>query len=141
MFIIPDQKLKEMLTQEDLLSAETFDKLVIESKRMGQNLNDVLVSQGFITNDYLYVLISRYLGVELAGIAKRTLDEKVLKLLSEEVARKKRTIAFAEEPDGSIDVAMEDPSNLETIEFLKKYFKKPINPYLATPDDLNRGFI
>ena len=141
MFIIPDQKLKEMLTQEDLLSAEAFDKLVIESKRMGQNLNDVLVSQGFITNDYLYVLISRYLGVELAGIAKRTLDEKVLKLLSEEVARKKRTIAFAEEPDGSIDVAMEDPSNLETIEFLKKYFKKPINPYLATPDDLNRGFI
>ena len=42
--------------------------------------------------------------------------------------------------DGTYDVAMVNPSDLETIEFLTARLKARVKPFLATEDDLNQGF-
>ncbi len=140
MLQIPTQKLKEILTKEGLIDAQIFDNLMIDSKRMGQNIADLLISQGFINADYFYNIVARYLGVGRINLGSQSIEEGILRALSEELARQKRVIVFAKEPDGTIDVAMEDPSDLETIEFLKKNLKANIKPFLTSPDDLNRGF-
>ncbi len=140
MLQIPNQKLKEILVKEDLISAENFDKLAIESKRMGQNMADVLVSQGIIKPDYFYTLVAKYVGVELVNLGGQAIEEKTLRKLSEDLARQKRALIFKEDSDGTLNVAMEDPSDLATIEFLEKNLKAKIRPFLATSDDLNRGF-
>ncbi len=140
MLQIPPQKLKEILTKEGLIDAQVFDNLMIDSKRMGQNIADLLISQSFITADYFYNIVARYLGVGRINLGNQSIEEGILRALSEELARQKRVIVFAKEPDGTIDVAMEDPSDLETIEFLKKNLKANIKPFLTSLDDLNRGF-
>lgn len=140
MLQIPPQKLKEILIKEGLITAQNFDKLLIEAERMGQNMTDLLISQGIITSDYFYNLIAQYFSIEKADLASRSIEENILRLLSEELARQKRVIVFTKEPDATLDVAMEDPSDLETIEFLKKHLKAKIKPFLTTPEDLNRGF-
>ncbi len=140
MLQIPPQKLKEILTKEGLITAQDFDNLLADAQRMGQNMADVLISQRIITSAYFYNLIAQYLGVEKADLANRPIEEDILRLLSEELARQKRAIVFAKESDGALDVAMEDPSDLETIEFLRKHLKSKIKPFLASPEDLNRGF-
>lgn len=60
--------------------------------------------------------------------------------MPEEIARERQAIAFKREVDGSVDVAMQDPSDLAAIEFLHQRLGARINPYLASADDLNRGF-
>ena len=140
MLQIPNQKLKEILVKEDLINAENFDKLAVESKRMGQNMADVLISQGIIKPNYFYVLVAKYVGVELVNLGGRAIEEKTLRKLPEDLARQKRALIFKEESDGTLDVAMEDPSDLATIEFLEKNLKAKIKPFLATSDDLNGGF-
>ena len=140
MLQIPAQKLKEILIKEGLTTAEVFDNLTIEAKRMDQNIVDILVSRGIVASDYFYNLVAQYLGVERIILSGRPIEENLLRKLSEELARQKRAIIFNEEPDFTLDVAMEDPSNLETIEFLKKHLKTKIKPYLTTSEDLNRGF-
>ncbi len=140
MLQIPNQKLKEILVKEDLINAENFDKLAVESKRMGQNMADVLVSQGIIKPDYFYTLVAKYVGVELVNLGGQAIEEKTLRKLSEDLARQKRALIFKEDSDGTLNVAMEDPSDLATIEFLEKNLKAKIRPFLATSDDLNRGF-
>ncbi|MFH1346870.1 MAG: GspE/PulE family protein [Spirochaetota bacterium] len=140
MLKIPNQKLKEILIKEDLIGAENFDKLAVESKRMGQNIADVLISQGIIGRDYFYTLMAKYVGVELVNLGGQLIEEKILRKLSEDLARQKRALVFREESGGTLSVAMEDPSDLTTIEFLEKNLKTKIKPFLATTDDLNRGF-
>jgi type IV pilus assembly protein PilB len=140
MLIIPNQKLKDTLVQEGLISGEEFDKLLNESKRMEQNVVDVLVSRGFINSNYFYNLVSKHLGIELANLGTKKIDEEVLRSLAEDYAKQKRVIVFAKEENGTLDAAMEDPNELETIEFLKKNLKADIRPFLATQEDLNRGF-
>jgi len=140
MLQIPSQKLKEILIKEGLVTAEVFDNLMIEAKRMDQNIVDILISRGIVASDYFYNLIAQYLGAERVNLAGRPIEENILRKLSEDLARQKRAIVFSEETDGTFDVAMEDPSNLETIEFLEKNLKAKIKPFLTTPDDLNREF-
>ena len=76
----------------------------------------------------------------MAGLEGRELDITTLKLLPEDLARQKRVILFGRESDGTISAAMEDPSDLVTIEFLERYLKERIKPYLAVESDLNKGF-
>ncbi len=140
MLQIPSEKFKEILIKQGLVTSEVFDSLVFEAKRMNQNISDVLVSRGVVNYDYVYNFLANYLEVERVNLAIRLIDKKTLDLLDEETARKKRLILFAKEPDGSLAAAMEDPGDLEIIEFLEKRLNSKIKPYLATQEDLNKGF-
>ncbi len=140
MLQIPTSKLKEILIKEGIITSENFDDLAVQANRMSQNVVDILISRSLINSDYFYNLIGRYFGVERANLISRSIEEDILRKLSEELARQKRVIVFNVETDGTLDVAMEDPSDLETIEFLKNHLKEKIKPFLASPEDLNRGF-
>jgi type IV pilus assembly protein PilB len=136
---IPNEKLKETLINEGLINAEDFDKIVSESQRMGYAVTDTLISRGIISKDYLNELLAGYFGVRRASLSAKTIDDKLINILPQELSREKRSVVFKKEDDGSFGVAMEDPSDLETIEFLKRYLKRDITPYLASPEDLNEG--
>ncbi|MDD5547774.1 MAG: GspE/PulE family protein [Candidatus Pacebacteria bacterium] len=137
---IPDQKLKEILIKEGLIAEPNFDAVAVEAQRKGYQIADMLISRGIISQTYFNDLLSSYFGVEKVDLSRRPIDEEVLKLLPEEIARQKRAISFNKEPDGSFDVALEDPGNLETIGFLESYLKGKVRPFLAQEGDLNKGY-
>ncbi len=137
---IPDQKLREILANEGLLTTDNFDQLAEETQRLGQKIEDSLISRGIITQDYFYSILAKYLGIELVNLTAIPIDERILTQLSLDLARQKRAIIFRKEADGALDVAMEDPSDLKTIEFLERHLKRRIKPFLARPKDLETGF-
>jgi type IV pilus assembly protein PilB len=140
MLQIPDQKLKELLIADGIINEEDFELVVRDAKRLERTVADVLLGRSIITESYYNSLLSKYYRVERANLAIRKIDESALKLLSEELARQKRAIVFNREPDGTLDVALEDPSDYTVIEFLSGHLKAKIKPFLASKDDLNKGF-
>lgn len=140
MLQIPPLKLKDFLVKDGLIKPQEFDDLSNEANRMGQELADVLISKGFVSEDYFYNLVARYLGVEMANLAGRQINEEIFKKISEDLARQKKAVIFNRENDGTLDVAMEDPSDLATIKFLENRLKAKIKPFLALPGDLDKGF-
>ncbi len=134
---IPNEKLKELLIAEGLITSEVFDEALAEAGRMEQNLPDILISRGIMTKEYFSELLGNYFGVKKANLSPQNVDESVLHLLPEDISKDKRAAAFQREADGYIAVAMEDPSDLEATEFLRRYLNAEIRPYLASPNDLN----
>jgi len=137
---LPTQQFKKILTAENVVTPERFDELAREAESKNQSLMDVIVAGGVADVNYLADLVAEALGVERVNFETRLLDPKVVKLLPEDMARRRQAIVFHREPDGIFDVAMTDPSDLETIEFLTQHLKSKVRPFLATPDDLNRGY-
>jgi len=137
---IPPLQLKHRLVSENLIAEDVFDSLLAESERKNQNLLDLLISAKVANASYLYQILAEALGVEIANLGSRTIDEEALRLLPEDIARQREVILFGRESDGSVSAAMLDPSDLATVEFLNQRLGLKVNPYLATPDDLNRGF-
>ncbi len=137
---IPVQQLKDTLAKEGLIKPEEFDAIAAEAGRMGQSIPEILISRNYVTRDFYYNLLSKYFGVELAKLAAKPIDESVLKLIPEDLARQKKAVIFTKEADGTLDVAMEDPTDLAAIDFLTGRLKAKIRPFLATSEDLNKGF-
>lgn len=137
---LPADQLKKMLVSENLIAPERFDELQDEADRKNQSIIDILVSEKIVEGSYLSDLIANALGVPRVDFSVKQLDKDTVKLLSEDVARQRQVIIFNKEADGTFDVAMVDPSDLETRQFLAERLKAKIKPFLASNEDLNRGF-
>ena len=138
---IPIEQLKNNLVKDELISEKDFDSLLAEANRKNQSILDVLISAGIVSKDYLSKMISSYLGIELADLANRKIDEEVVRSFPEDLARSHQLGVFNREENGTYDVAILDPSNLENIDFLKSYLKADVKPFLATEEDLNTIFL
>jgi type IV pilus assembly protein PilB len=137
---LPVDQLKKLLVDENLIAPERFDALLEEGDRKSQSIVDILVSEKIVEGNYLSDLIANSLGVPRVDFSMQKLDKDIVKLLSEDVARQRQVIIFNKEPNGTFDVGMLDPSDLETREFLEQRLKSKVKPFLAGTEDLNRGF-
>src|SRR5258708_3581335 len=106
--------------------------LFAEAERKSQSIIDVLVAERIADPGYLGDLLARALGVPRVNFAAQPIDKNLVAMLPEEIARQRQAIVVGQESDGVIDVAMLDPSDLETIEFLSQRFKARNRPFLAT---------
>ena len=140
MFRFPQEKLKSILETQKLVTAEQFADALADAARMNQNVGDVLISKGYITEDYLYNIVASHLGVERANLNVRGIDRKILSLVDEKFCREKGIIPFSQDADRTVNVAMEDPSDLPTIEFLEHKLNTRVRPFLASPRDMAKGF-
>jgi len=140
MLQIPHEKLKEFLLKDGLVSESDFSAAQEDANRLGQDLGDVLISRGIINERYLLGLISNYFGVESTNLDISSLDESVVKLLPEEISRKRRIVVFKRNADNSYDAAMENPSDLETIEFVSNFLKSSLHPFLTSSSELSKAF-
>ncbi len=140
MLQIPEAKLKEILVKDGLVAPDLFDTVAGEARRLSQGVAENLISRSIITASYYSGILSQYFNVPPAELDKRTVDQNILAMLPEDLARQKRVVLFGRSEDGAIMAAMEDPTDLTTIQFLESYLKTGVQPFLATEGDLNKGF-
>ncbi len=140
MALLSNEQLKKLFTADGLVSPENFDIAVRDSARMGQDVSQVLTSRGLITQNYYYDTLAKFFGVTRANFQATTIDQRVLRLIPGALAQQRHVIAYGRNSAGAIILAMEDPSDLQTIEFLTQYLRTPIVPTLASSEDLSKGF-
>lgn len=140
MINLPQQKIKDLLVNAGIVKSEDFDSVAQDAERKQQHVVDILVSKNVLTEDYFYELLSKALNIPRVNFQTVDIDKKVLNLIPEETARKKKVLVFKQRDDGSYDVAMESPTDLEIINFLKIKLGGQVNIFLASDNDLEKGF-
>ncbi|MEX2436659.1 MAG: ATPase, T2SS/T4P/T4SS family, partial [Candidatus Paceibacterota bacterium] len=139
MINLSTEKIKEILINEGVLDEKTFASIQEQAERSRQNIIDLAISKGLTNEDYTYTAIAKALKVNRVDMSNVSIDKDSLNLISEDVARQRRVIVMSQNEDGSYNVAMENPTDLETINFLNLKLDARIKPFLATDSDLNKG--
>lgn len=132
---IEPQQLKAFLLDAGLVTKKQFDEVLAKAKRTNQKVGDVLVSEGIITQEELIKLEAYILGIPYVNLEKEIVDAEVLKIIPEPIARSHNIVAFRKKGK-ELEVAMLDPEDLRTIEFIKKSTNLKILPRLTTPDSV-----
>ena len=135
MKVYPEQ-LKAFLLDAGLIKEAQFDVAQKKAENTHQKVGDLLVSEGLISEGELIKLEAYILGIPFVNLEKETILPEVLKIVPEPIARSHNIIAFRKKGN-NLEVAMLDPEDLRTIEFIKK--KEPglkILPRLTTPDSI-----
>lgn len=134
MRIEPNQ-LKAFLADAQIIKEREFDLLLKEAKKSGKRIEDLLISKGYLKPDELTRLKAYILGIPFVNLEKTIVDPEVLKIIPEPVARAHNIVAFRKKGK-NLEVAMLDPEDLQTIEFIKKKANLKILPRLTTQESI-----
>ena len=139
MIRIPLDNLKQLLIESGLVKDVDFSSSQREAERTGRDVTEILVSRGFVTQEYLDQILSSYYHAPLANLVGEEISPDVLNIIPEDIARARNAVVFARDND-KLKVAVMDPSDLETIKFLEGYTQKQLMIYFATERDLQYAF-
>lgn len=127
---VETSRLKVFLLDAELVSSKDLDAAEKKALKSGKSLGEVLSAEGKITEDELARLEAYILGVPFVNLETEILAKEVLGLVPEPIARTHNIIAY-KKTGNNLEVAMLDPENLETIEFIKKKSNLKILPRLT----------
>lgn len=127
-----DAQVESLLKKGGVLSAEQLKKLRDQTAIEKKTLQEVVIQSGKITEAELTKLYAHEIDVPYAEFTTNGLSRDVLKLIPERVARQYGAIAFDVDDEGVIFVALEDPDDIQAINFLQKQLGKPIRIHIAS---------
>ena len=123
--------LKKILVDQKIIKENDFADLLKESQEKKLPLANYLVVRKIIPEDRLAKLVGDFLQVPLVDLTDLKIPQEVLKIIPEPIARRHQVVAFKKRGE-ELDLAMLDPEDLQTRDFVKKKTGFVIKPYLAT---------
>jgi len=128
---IKPEQLKKFLLDTGLVNKKQLEEAERKAKKTGQKVNEVLVLEGLISQEELTKLQAYILGIPFVNLEKEIIPPDVLRIIPEPIARSHNIVAFRKKGN-NLEVAMLDPEDLRTIEFIKKKANLKILPRLTT---------
>jgi type IV pilus assembly protein PilB len=134
MQVSPSQ-LKAFLIDSGLVAEGQLKKAEKEAEKAEERLDDFLVKQGLVKKEELIRLQAYILGIPFVNLEEEPVAKEVLSIIPEPIARKHNIVAFRRS-GRNLEVAMLDPSDLQTIEFIKKKAGLKILPRLTSSESI-----
>lgn len=132
---ISDKTIHELLLKYKKVDEAGLKKLDQDAASSKKSLQDVVLMRGLVTEYELSIWYSDVIDIPYVQIQPSKLDTKLLKLIPEKTARRFNAIVFGEK-DGVYKLAMEDPDDVEAVDFLQKQLKSKPALFLATKQNI-----
>jgi|SaaInlStandDraft_4_1057021.scaffolds.fasta_scaffold00001_29 type IV pilus assembly protein PilB len=136
--MIEDKKLENILLKNDLIEKEALEKAKNEAKKEKEKLFDYIIEKDLVNIDSLYSQLAAFYKLPLIKLKNETIRKDVLFLIPEPIAQTHEILAFNKDAMG-ISIATTDPTDLQTIEFLKKKLETNLKLHLTTPKSFKEG--
>ncbi|MCH7604697.1 type II/IV secretion system protein [Patescibacteria group bacterium] len=134
---VDTKQLKKLLLDAGLVKESEIKNAEKKEKKSGQPLGDVLVAEELLSQENLIKMEAYLLGVPFVNLEKEKVDHEVLRIIPEPIAKSHNIIAFRKKGQ-NLEVAMLDPEDLATIDFIKKKSNLKILPRLTTPESIKQ---
>lgn len=127
--------IEDILFKQGLLNRDQLTAIKLESINSGQSAEKLIIQHSLVPSDKLLIARSQMLSVPYVNLETRGILADVLNYIPEAVARRYKLIPFDKQGNRLL-VAMEDPLDLQVIQFLEKKSGLFITPYLATSEGI-----
>ena len=132
---VEESQLKAFLLDAGLVKPAALKKAEHEAAEAHKTLREVLLNAGVIKEEEIKRLEAYILGIPFVDLSHETIRPEVLQLIPEPVARANNIVAYRRDRN-ELEVAMIDPDDLQTIEFIRKKEGVRILPRLTTPESI-----
>ncbi len=141
---MPSMRISDSLVEQLLRDAQkvTEDQLVSlrdQEKTEKKPLQDLVVRNGIINEKDLTKLYSEAIDIPYIELNAKEIPREILRLIPERIARQYKVILFSVEDDGSKLLAMEDPDDIQALNFLQKQLGTDIKVHVTTSSNISSG--
>jgi type IV pilus assembly protein PilB len=135
---VDSERLKSFILDAGLVSEENISQAIAESKETNKRLGDLLVEKKLLDTNQLRQLYSYILGIPFVNLEKEFISKDVLQIIPEPIAKKYKIIAF-KKTNQELKVAMLNPEDLQTIDFIRKKTGLKISPCITTEEGITNA--
>ena len=133
---ISDTILETLLGRAKLVTPEQLTTLKEEAERSKRPLLEVVFDQKIADEPTLVKAFSEYSSIPYIEVDAREVPLETLKLIPERVARQYMAVLFKVDPDGIHHLAMEDPDDVQAVNFIQKEIGTNSRINIATRDNI-----
>ena len=130
------QKIEELLLQKGLLTPNQYRQIQDEQLKNGLSPEEIIKRDKLVNDIDIAKAISELSSIEFVDLSQKIIHAQTTKLIQESIARQYVLMPF-EYDKASISIAMTDPFDLQTIEFLERSTGLKVKTYISTEDIIN----
>lgn len=127
----PRKRLGDQLLDAGLISAEQLDLALLEQKRSGNLLGNVLQDLGFVTDQEVSALLAQAADTRTVELDKLDIEIETLQAIPYEIAKDLSLIPVQSKND-SLTVAMADPFDVEAIDQVERLTRMMVKVVAAS---------
>lgn len=133
---ISDSILETLLGRASLATPEQITSLKEEAARSKRSLQDIVIDQRVTDAKTIIQTFADYSSIPYVELDPLKIPPEVLKLIPERIARQYNAILFQVDPDGVRHLAMEDPDDVQAVNFLQKEIGLNSRIHIATRENI-----
>src|ERR1700733_615138 len=127
----------EVVVDLGFADRETVEEAVASARAQGRPTGLVLVEQGVLRHDQLARVVAERFGLDYVDLAIFDLDMGAVNLLNPEASKRYQAVPIGFTDDGTLLLAMADPTNVLTIDDVAMMTGRRVRPVAASVEDLN----
>lgn len=133
---ISDSTIEKLLTQNDQITKEQLESLKEEGARSRRAMQDLVIQNEIIDEKTLTKLFAEYADIPYIEIDPREIPTDVLEKIPEHIARQYNAILFKIDEDGLQHLAMDDPDDVQAVDFIQKQIGENTRIYIASHENI-----
>jgi type IV pilus assembly protein PilB len=133
---VADSFVEQLLKKSKKVSDDQLQALLERVKEERKPLQDLAVSSNLISELELTKAYAEEIDVPFVEIDPKGLDKETLLLIPERIARQYHVVLFGAKKDGSKQLAMADPDDVQALNFLQKQLGADVKVYVATQSNI-----
>jgi type IV pilus assembly protein PilB len=133
---ISDAIIEKLLARSGVATAEQITALKEEGVRSRRTLQDLAVEKDIINEKALTKAFADYAQIPFVELDPGKISSEVLKKIPERIARQYNAILFNIDENGVQQLAMEDPDDVQAINFIQKEIGSNTQIFIASRDNI-----
>ena len=129
---IPDSLVEKLLNKSGDFSKDQLTALHEQAAADKQPLQDVVIKNNLVSEKDLTKLYADEIEVPFIELKAAEIKHEVLKLLPERIARQYNAVVFEVDKDETKLIAMEDPDDIQALNFLQKQLGNKLKVHITT---------
>lgn len=128
---VDSEQLKKFLLDAGLVDEETIAVAIEKAEKEKKELGQVLLETKAVPEEDLRKMYAYILGIPYVSLEKEAIPKEVLQVIPETIAKKNSIVSF-QKSGKELRVAMLNPDDIQTIDFIKKKTGLKISPCLTS---------
>lgn len=129
---IPDSLVEKLLKATGKFTADQLTALREQETHEKKPLQDLVIKNNLLSEKELTKLYAQEIDVPFIELNAKEIKHELLKSLPERIARQYRVVVFDADEDKVLSLAMEDPDDIQALNFLHKQLGSNLKIFITT---------
>lgn len=128
--------IEDVLYEKKLITQDQLSAIKFEHVNSGKSVETIIKDRGFVSNSDFVKALAEVYNLQFVDLTNMKVEPELLELIPAALAKKYAAVPYQLQGE-KLMVAMADPLDLQTIEFIERKTGKTVIPAISTQKDID----